>query len=173
MTFSTNFKEPKGSAKVERLIRRLALKAAEDKSKAEVRRRDKRCRFPLCQCRKFNLACHVAHSQHKGAGGNPKGERSAPDLMVYVCSARHRENRMAIDRGTVRWRPLTEYGANGPIAWEIDGEALQPFLVDRHMRVFLPHGWVEIARESAARETLMPLEEWQRKVLQHLAGMRI
>jgi hypothetical protein len=170
----TNFKEPKGSAKVERLIRRLALKATEDKSKAEVRRRDKRCRFPLCQCRKFGLQLHCAHSKHKGMGGNPKGERSAPELMVYVCSARHRENRMAIDRGTVRWRPLTEYGANGPIAWELEGEALQPFgsAVNLAGDVFVPHGWVEVARETAVG-VLAPLADWQRKTLRALAAMRL
>jgi hypothetical protein len=172
MTFATNFKEPKGSAKVERLIRRLALKAAEDKSKAEVRRRDKRCRFPQCGCRQFGLRLEVSHAVHKGAGGNPKGERSAPDLMVYVCSARHRENRMAIDRGTVRWRPLTAEGANGPIAWEIDGEALQPFVLVGRPAVFLPHGWVEVARESAVG-VLAPLADWQRQTLRHLAAMRI
>jgi hypothetical protein len=163
----TNFKEPKGSAKVERLIRRLALKATEDKSKAEVRRRDKRCRFAQCGCRRFGLRLEVSHAVHKGSGGNPKGERSAPELMVYVCSARHRENRMAIDRGTVRWRPLTAEGANGPIAWEIDVEAMQPF-----GSVFVPQGWIEVAQETAVG-VLAPLTAWQRKTLNTLAGMRI
>lgn len=175
MGFQTNFKEPKGSLKVERALRRLKHKTAEDQNKAEVRRRDKRCRFPLCGCRRFALVLHVSHAEHKGMGGNPKGDRSTPDLMVYVCAARHRENRMAIDRGTVRWQPLTPAGANGPIAWEIDGEALQPFghiSLLTEQAVWLPRGWVEVARETAVG-VLAPVAEWQKKTLRQMAAMRL
>lgn len=171
MAFQTNFK-PARSSKVERRLRRTKLKTAEDNRKKSVRLRDRWCRFPLCGCRKFGLALHVSHSKHKGIGGNPAGDRSDPALMVYVCSGRHRELRLAIDRGTVRWRALTPDGAHGPIAWDVDGEALQPFgaHIAPVVQVFVPHGWVEVARESGV-QVLEALEDWQRTLLLALAQM--
>lgn len=79
---------------------------------------------------------------------------------------------MSIDRGTVRWRALTGEGANGPIMWEIDGDALQPFGVFTAAPVpaVLPRDWVEVATEKAVQR-LEPLAEWQRAVLVDLARM--
>jgi hypothetical protein len=69
------------------------------KKKADVRRRDRKCRFPICGCAKLKIQPHVSHSKHAGMGGNPAGDRSAPELMIYVCACRHRENRISIDKG--------------------------------------------------------------------------
>lgn len=149
----SHFKEG-GSPKVARFKQRLARKSKEDEQKAAVRKRDKWCRFPLCGCRKYHLALHVSHQQHKGMGGNPNGERSTTSGMMYVCSARHRENRFAIDRGTVRWRALTKDGADGPVAWDVASGKT----------------WKEVARERAVNH-LEPLTEAQRAILLELAEM--
>lgn len=106
-------------------------------NKDEVRDRDRVCRFPLCPCHRFGLFLEVSHREHKGMGGDPTGERSAPELMVLVCNWRHKESRYSIDKKTVRWVPLTDAGAKGPIAWEI----WAPWLFG--------HKWTEFARESA------------------------
>lgn len=137
------FPKPTGSRKVARANKRITLKTAEDKQKDKVRVRDRRrCRFPRCGCKRFNLALHVSHQHHKGMGGNPAGDRSTTDQMVLVCSARHRENEFAIDRGTIRWRALTDKGADGPIAWDIDYAQYWKLERPRH-----GERWQEIARE--------------------------
>lgn len=169
------FEKAQQSGKVERALRRRSAKAGEDEGKRAVRRRDKRCRFPLCGCKRFGLALHVSHSRHKGMGGNPKGDRSQPELMVLVCSARHRENRIAIDRGTVRWRALTAAGADGPIAWDIDAEALQPLgrlPSPEWSKVFLTQGWYEVGRELWPGR-LAPIDSVQARVLAELAKMTV
>lgn len=162
MAHQTFFKEPR-SAKVVRGVRRRERKATEERAKRDVRARDKGCRFPLCGCRKFGLAVHVSHSRHKGMGGNPAGDRSVPELMIAVCSARHRENLVAIDRGTLRWEPLTAAGANGPVKWLVDADVLglSPDAV-----------WFEVARERT-RGVLEPLNPEQRDMLQRLARMDV
>lgn len=171
--FRTNFKPAKGTAKKARRKRSRKAAAVERDHKADARERDGNCRFPLCGCTRQGLALHVSHAEHKGMGGNPAGDRSLPELLVYLCRVRHREGRISIDRGTLRWVPLTDKGANGPIAWELDGEALHPFGSFAHMPgVFLPHGWIEIARERAPGE-LAPLRDWQRRVLENLSAMKL
>lgn len=144
------FKE-KRSAKVGRGLRREKRASKEKDKKGEVRKRDKYCRFPLCGCKRFGLALHVSHLIHKGPGGNPKGDRSEPEIMVYVCSARHRENIFAIDQKTIRWRALTPKGANGPIAWDIKIADLKKHGAADALRLALggiSGQWLEIARET-------------------------
>lgn len=147
-----NFKQA-GSRKVARGLKREKRLAGENSNKAEVRRRDKYCRFPLCGCKRFQLALHVAHGRHKGMGGNPAEDRSEPDSMVLVCSARHKENVFSIDRKTIRWRALTPEGSNGPIAWEIAVDDLlrspKPELMHIvTMRIKPRTKWLELARET-------------------------
>lgn len=159
-----NFKPERVSKKVRRFIQRSDRKKEEDKQKAEVRKRDKYCRFPLCGCKRFQLQMHVSHKEHKGMGGNPAGDRSVPELMVYVCAARHRENPVAIDRGTVRWEPLTEEGANGPIAWYVKA---RPGLVTGPALE-----WFLVAVETALH-VYEPLSPAQKSVLSRLAEMTL
>src|SRR5216110_2341889 len=138
MTFESNFKNPIAG----RIVRARAAakrKGKEDGEKRKVRGRDRYCRMPLCGCRKFRLALHVSHSRHKGMGGNPAGDRSLAALMLLVCSARHKENRIAIDRGTLRWRALTRAGANGPVAWDVDRDAMRVIADGR------ADDWIELA----------------------------
>lgn len=129
-------RRPKGFEAKRRARKAAALKREEDANKELVRERDRyRCRFPLCPCHNFNLFLEVSHSEHKGMGGDPSGDRSAPELMILICNWRHRVSRYSIDKKTLRWRPLTADGANGLIAWE----ARVPWLFGED--------WREIARE--------------------------
>lgn len=173
MTHTTNFKPDRVSGKVTRFLKRMDLKKAEDANKGAVRRRDKKCRFPLCGCKKFNFAMHVSHKEHKGMGGDPTGERSVSELMLYVCAARHREHRFSIDKGTLRWRELTDAGANGPIAWEIDTDRLPDAWDFRGLdQAKAGMGWFEIAieRTPGVFEPFTALQEW---LLRKLAEMTV
>jgi hypothetical protein len=113
--------QPKSGLTPSRLRRRRSGRLArqERANKARARRRDRRCRFPLCPCAGYGLALEVSHLVHKGMGGDPTGERSQPEGMVLLCHWRHKESRWSIDKGTLRWRPLTDRGADGLIAWDI------------------------------------------------------
>lgn len=123
----------KGITARTRAAKRRRLSAAERVNKAHVRWRDQMCRFPLCRCRHSRrVPMEVSHAEHKGMGGDPTGERSAPEKMVFVCAVRHRISRWSIDRCGIRWRTLTASGANGPIAWDYRADSGE---------------WVELARE--------------------------
>lgn len=152
-----HFKHDQPNSRVVKRNDRLKLVHAERLNKEKVRKRDKGCRFPLCGCKKFRRHTEVSHAEHKGMGGDPTGDRSQPDLMVLVCPFRHRENRVSIDRGTLRWRALKPtQGAEGPIVWEeqYDGR------------------WIELAKERAV-QSLEPLLAHQRARLRRLADMDI
>lgn len=142
----------------------------ERRHKAQVRLRDRYCRMPLCGCWRFRLSLHVSHQQHKGMGGNPKGDRSHPDRMLLVCGPRHRENRISIDNHTLRWREIGR---------DVDGHVLVAWDVDRHalahrLGALLVHqpDWFEVARESALHR-FEPFTPEQRAVLERLAEMKI
>lgn len=164
------FKKAKGPTAKRREAKHRRLAAQERVNKAAVRRRDGptaptvgRCRFPLCGCHGMAVFegspafVEVSHGEHKGMGGDPTGERSRPELMLCVCAWRHKSGRYAIDKGTLRWVPLTEAGANGPVAWEmrLPGTGLQ---------------WWELARESAVQQ-LAPVDPRALPVLHDLARM--
>lgn len=138
------------------------LKRDERANKETVRERDGTCRFPLCPCTRFNLFLEVSHKNHKGMGGDPTGERSAPELMVYICNWRHKEDRFSIDKRGLRWEPLTDAGAAGPIAWWID-------LGRFPYATFTPGTWVELAREVRPR-VLAPLSPQQIELIEYLTS---
>ena len=164
------FKRPVAKKVVRGLKRRKAA-SLEDKQKAEVRQRDGYCRFPLCGCRRFKLRLEVAHASHKGIGGNPRGDRSDPRLMILLCSARHKENDISLDRKTIRIRALDpRRDFHGPCAWDVDL---------KRMRLEQPGAWVggrpqwcEVARESGPH-CLEPLSAAQKDLLKALAGMQL
>jgi hypothetical protein len=160
----SNFKRPH-SRKVARGLQREKRDAREGTHKTAVRRRDRYCRFPLCGCRRFHLALHVSHQTHKGMGGNPREDRSTPDRMMLLCSARHKENSVSIDRGTLRWRALTKDGAAGPVAWEVQHH-------ERWAGSPWRQKWVEVARETAV-QSIEPPVAWQFAILQQLAKMEM
>ncbi len=166
MTWPPRWTEPQFksgvSSKIEKAKRKLDAKAHELKEKAKVRTRDKKCRFPLCGCKKIKLALEVSHClRHKGMGGNPKGDRSMADQMIYVCNARHRANRYAIDRGTLEVRPLTDRGTEGPVEWWICFQPDDPLAESI---------WALLAREKAIGQH-EPMNGWQSAQLRILAEM--
>lgn len=151
----THFKHDQPNRKVVERQDKLKLVQQERQNKEKVRKRDKGCRFPLCGCKKFRRHTEVSHSEHKGMGGNPAGDRSTPELMILLCPFRHKENRFSIDQGTLRWRPLTENGANGPVVWE---EKCQSF------------EWRALATEDDVQRIIQLLPH-QRARLRRLAEM--
>lgn len=170
------FKQAAGSAKVKRGKKREARADREDAKKAEVRLRDRYCRFPLCGCKRFQLALReVSHSKHKGMGGNPAEDRSDPDSMVLLCDARHKANKFSVDRKTLRWKPLTKDGSDGPIAWEIDARELRsiqrtPALIFLAIAQLPPTRWFELARETQPH-LYEPTSSEQSAILAWLRGM--
>jgi len=150
------------SAKVQSVKRWVARALEERRIMQRVRRRDGyRCRMPLCGCHRFGVKVEVSHARHRGMGGNPAGDRTTSAGLVTVCRARHRELSISIDRGTLRWRPLTSRGADGPIAWDVDMGGFRHRLVTE---------WFEVAREREV-QTLEPLTNLQLDILQALADM--
>lgn len=146
----------RSTTKARRRVKGRKAQQKEAESKGQVRKRDRYCRFPLCGCDDFKLARHVAHLQHKGMGGDPKGHRSKPHLMIVLCIARHRESTVSLDRGTVRITPLTSAGTAGACVFEVD----------------LGSGFVEVGREHALHE-FDPFTPEQRSCLLWLARARM
>lgn len=172
----TNFKPPRVSTKVRRRRKREARDRVERDNKGAVRARDNKhrrgCSVPLCGCRKFHLALHVAHLQHKSMGGNPKQDRSTPEKMIQTCSARHREHRIAIDQGTLQCRPLTDGGTDGPVAWWVSVDDLMNANVELSYRdgYNVVDGWLELAREVRPG-VFEPFTPEQREILEFLGEM--
>lgn len=144
----------KGPTARRRRARAGRLKRAENANKQEVRDRDRVCRFPLCPCSRFGLFLEVSHSQHKGMGGDPTGERSAPELMILICNWRHKESHISIDKKSIRWVPLTAAGSNGPVEWQAKADGVEE--------------WTVLARESEPGR-LLPLDPWQRALLEAMS----
>lgn len=165
MTFTSNWKPSRTARKKAQLATRVERRTKEDREKAKVRRRDKFCRFPLCGCRKLKLRLEVSHQEHKGIGGNPKGDRSTADLLILLCDHRHQYGAVSRHKGTMRTRALTTAGMNGPVAWDVDLNALR-------RRAGHLGKWMEVARETAVQK-LELLTPYQREVLEQLAEMEL
>lgn len=144
-----------------------ARKTTEAAAKAEVRRRDRFCRFPLCGCRSLGMAAaahsEASHHTHKGMGGNPSGNRSTADRMILLCRHRHQDGRVSIHKGTLRILPMTRAGMNGPVVFMIDVTAAGQAPSVRAK-------WRVVARESRVG-VLAPLARWQQALLERLATM--
>jgi hypothetical protein len=180
VTFGDLKKPSRTARKRATLDARTKRRTSEDKEKGKVRRRDKRCRFPLCGCRLLKLRLEVSHQVHKGMGGNPDGDRSTADQMIYLCDHRHQFGAVSRHKGTLRAEPLTKHGTNGPVEWRVDPLTIaqgkrEPWSgeeVDRVARALRAKDWLVVAREAAVQQ-LEPLEPWQRRILQQLAAMEM
>jgi hypothetical protein len=142
---------------------RAARSDHETRNKTQVRKRDGRCRFPCCVCRDWRVTPHVAHLTHKGAGGNPRRDRSAANRMIALCPPRHRESRISLDRGTLKIQPLTKAGTDGPCRWSVDVTALD-----------LRSGkatWVVVGTEFA-RGVFEPFTAEQIAILDRIAALQ-
>lgn len=135
-------------------------------AKAAVRRRDRFCRFPQCGCRRIRLRFEVSHVTHKGMGGNPAGDRSTTEGMVYLCTHRHQHGEISRHAGTLRARFLTGEGYDGPVEWWVNLEG--------HIDGRGPgaDSWFLLATESGVQqlETLTPA---QQSVCDYLAKMEV
>ena len=160
------FKQPK-TLKVERFTKRHALDLKEEDAMRRARARDQRCRFPLCGCGRIGIVLDVSHKQHRGMGGNPAGDRTEPEKLILVCRSRHRQNRVSIDRGTLRWTALTARGSDGPITWDLDLRAIRSDLSAANHPI-----WIELARERNRGEW-EPFTIEQAAVLKALRGMEL
>ena len=94
-------------------------------------------------------------------GGDPSGECSDPRIMVMVCHVIHRTGKIALDEKNLRWVPLTDDGANGPIEWQVKLGAVPGFVGDAD-------DWIRVAVESSPRR-LEPLLEVHRLLLAAIA----
>lgn len=177
---------PKGFEARRRAAKRRKLDAAELKNMQKARVRDAHCRFPLCPCHEMiplphrtliELTGEISHAEHRGSGGNPKGDRTVPEKLLLLCNWRHKLAKFSVDRKTIRWEPLTAAGANGPIRWLIDLMAFNNYQLRHGGRCWLlPFldgeviGWTELARETELH-SLEPLTDAQAAILSLLAGM--
>jgi hypothetical protein len=165
-------RKPKGPTARARAKKARASRTAEDKHKATVREKDVYCRFPLCGCRTRYILPHVSHQRHKGMGGNPKGDRSVPSLMIMLCATRHREGQVAVDQGTLRWRAMDRAGARGPVAWDVNASVLDALGLGYPYQLRDDDGWVEVACEIDLH-VFVRFHHWQRAILDRLAEMDI
>lgn len=100
-------KPARGSARAERVAKRLQVRAHELREKAAVRARDGNvCRWPGCGER-TRLEC--AHLRAKSLGGS-----NTRDNMVRLCEVHHR-GAVSLHSGDLRIEPLTERGADGAL----------------------------------------------------------
>lgn len=159
------------TSRVSKRVARAKQRIDEDRNKQAVRRRDKRCRFPMCGCRKLKIQPHVAHLEHKGMGGNPEGDRSQPEKMILVCACRHRENAVSLDRGTLACVPLTADGTAGPVKWLIQTSEV-PTRFTRHGERYLTPDWLELFREDAIGRGV-PSPGRTPEILRWLASMEV
>lgn len=173
----TSFPKPSKTARVAKQRQdRTKRQRAEQANKAEVRRRDRYCRFPLCGCGRMRLPTHVSHQRHKGMGGNPVGDRSLSGDMILLCVTRHQDGRVSRHHGTLSIVPLTDKGMAGPVGWWADADAVPgPIAWDRWTWSDInPSGsitgtrWILLARELAPHR-LEYLTADQARVLTALA----
>lgn len=171
MTFTSNWKPSRTARKKETLKERADKRLEEEREKRKVRRRDRRCRFPLCGCAKLKLRLEVSHDFHKGMGS--KDGVSIADLMVYLCEHRHQHGAISRHAGTMRARYLTPDQYAGPVAWDVDLATLERHVGPRPDLRRLANtgtGFLEVAREADVQK-LEPLLPWQRALLEQLATM--
>jgi hypothetical protein len=165
------WKVSRTARKRERARTKTTRATKEREQKGDVRKRDRFCRFPRCGCRKLGVLIktfgEVSHDVHKGAGGNPLGDRSVAALMILLCRHRHQDGHFSRHKGTLRVRHLTAAGNAGPIAWDIDTGAMP----GRRVRSSEPI-WRELAREKSV-QTWEPFTDWQLEVLDELAAMEL
>lgn len=119
-------KPSRTARKVTTLKTRTERKTTEDKNKRAAKKADGyRCRFPWCGCKQLGLRIESSHQQHKGMGGNPKGDRSTPEGLLTLCVHRHQDGKISIGKGTLWAEALDKRkGVRGPVRWWGDRETL-------------------------------------------------
>lgn len=111
-------KPMRGSAKLDRIVRKRKADNREDREKTKVRKRDGHCRWPHADpdhrelCRRTRT--EVAHINHKGMGGDPQTIRSRAPLMIRVCC---HQGPGSLHSGDRRVQFLSPEKADGPLAF--------------------------------------------------------
>jgi hypothetical protein len=113
-------KPPRGSAKLERIVRQKKADAKESAAKTAVRKRDKHCRWPhfTDEARELCRRSHseAAHLNAKGGGGDKLSLRSTPKLLINVCAPVH-QGPGSLHAGDRKVGFLTPEKANGPLVF--------------------------------------------------------
>ena len=132
-------KPARGTALLERELRKSERKAAEDAAIREAKQRDGyRCRWPeKHKCRGELEGAHVF--LHRGMGGNPAGDRTAPELVLPVCAWMHRRGSESIDGKDLKVDAETAAGTAGPCSfwrrtergWHLVAREILPFVYER------------------------------------------
>jgi hypothetical protein len=106
-------KPRKGDYALSRSQRRKAHKAREQKIMrwAKQVRDGNKCRVPRCGYKDLPIDC--CHLRHRGAGGNPREDRTTSAGLVALCRRHHG----ALDRGDLEIEPLTPAGMDNIVAW--------------------------------------------------------
>jgi hypothetical protein len=132
-------KPEKGTHWKEGRDRRKAIIAAEEREKDDVRRRDKRCRWPNCEnCKTYKPRLEVAHVVAKGMGGD-HGTRSTADQMMLLDYLTHQGGGDSVEQHGRRIEPLTAAGTDGPCAFWRVGEDGMEYLVAMERSVGGPY----------------------------------
>ena len=105
MAHQTFEKPAKGAWIRERRMRKLDADAHEQREKAKVRARDRKCRWPHCQCHTLRMPLEVAHVVSKSLGGS-----SDADNMILLCVEKH-QGRPSLHSGDLEVRP--HYASKG------------------------------------------------------------
>jgi hypothetical protein len=161
--------------KAKQKLRRQRV-AKERDAKADVRKRDKVCRFPRCGCRKLGEILkafpEVSHTKHKGAGGDPSTKTSVSSNLVLLCKWRHQDAPISRHKQTLRVVYLTDRGFDDIVAWEINWGAFAQRVLPPQERTPYEDDWRELARETAIGQW-EKATDWQDEVLDELAGMEV
>jgi hypothetical protein len=90
---------------------------------------------------------------------------------MLLCRHRHQDGAISRHKGTLKTKPLTGKGYDGPAAFYVDLAVFQrcdlPFRPGEEIPLA---GWCEVARESGVG-VLEPLTPAQRTILERLAEM--
>lgn len=102
------FQKPaKGSYRAEKLAKRAAVVAAQDRAKLAAKVREGyRCRVPGCTWNLQKWRLESAHLNDAGMGGNPDGSRGSERRHYAAICFQHHQGARSIHSGDLRMVPL-------------------------------------------------------------------
>ncbi len=107
---ATMAKPARGSGILAREAKRSAARTLELAAKAEAKRRDGKCRWPVKhKCRGGLESAHIVDAS--------LGGEMCPENLITVCAWIHRTGPESIHGKDYRSESLTEFDANGPLAF--------------------------------------------------------
>ncbi len=113
-----SFPKPvKGSLTMSRRLHVAKVSAHELAEKRKVRLRDRVCRWPGCDCKKWKLRLECAHVVSKSLGGSDDASN-----MILLCVGKH-QGRPSLHSGDLKIEPQTSAGTNGCVDFFTRDEA--------------------------------------------------